>query len=418
MFQCTKCGNEVSTPSHKCPRCFSSGTLITVEPALKALPVPVTNQKQERIPTGFENINRMIGGGLKTKSFFCFSAGPGTGKTTVLSQIAAYLRKKGYTVYFFTGEETPELVLMRAERLGISDSMPEMLYRKDIRELSEIVRRNPPNVLIIDSIQSTLGSQSSRLTYEELTANMILIRRLTDTYNIATCVTVQVNKDLSFSGPKAIEHYCDVFIVGKKGINDEVIFTTPTKNRLGSTNNRAVFRMTGAGLIELDERETSYILRHQTDSTVGLAAFMADTIHGLTVDEITVNKNGEDKLVVDGRSGVQANFLLTVIQNYFPDFSPYYIARANLSEKLPKNADLAIIMAVLSKYYGKPINRNTVFIASVDASGTLLPVPDMGTMVQRAKDQGYSRVIGAKPIGSQQATWEAADTIKDVWNLF
>jgi len=416
MLKCTNCGVEVITPSEKCPRCFLSGTFVIVERIKNILPKQVTDRIQKRLPSGFSNFDPILGGGLVTGSINSFAAAAGIGKSTFNTQIAAYQRKKGFKVYYFNGEETPELVNARSLRLGISEFMPEMFYRKEISELGRIVRRCPPDVLIVDSIQSLLGSQTKRLSNDALLSAMLQLRNLTEVYNIVTCLTVQINKDLTYSGPQAISHYSAVFFEAKRGNNDEVIFTT-TKNRFGSINLRAVFRMTGTGLVELDERETGYILRHQTTPPVGLAAYMTKTKYGPTVDEITVAKNVNESLMIDGCSKIHSSFLLIVIQIFFPDFQPDYIVTANLGEKLSKNADLAIVMALLSIFYNKPIQKDTIFIASVDAFGNLLPVPDMGMMVQRAKVQGYSRVIGAVPIGSQQATWETAKSIKDVWDL-
>lgn len=417
MLKCTKCGAELSSPSIKCPRCFATGTLVTVEPKQKMLRETVTEKVQKRIPSGFGNIDKILGGGMVTGGVHFLVALPGTCKTTLLFQVAAYLRKNGFTVFFFTGEETPELVKARALRMGITEYQPEIFYRKEIRELEEIVRRALPDVLIIDSLQSILGTQTVRLTNEAQTSLILRIRKLTDIHFCVTWVIGQVTKEGKFAGPEALAHYSDVCFEAKRGLNDEVIISTPTKNRYGSTNLRAVFRMTGAGLIEKDEKETSYILRHLATPTAGLAAFMATTPHGLTVDEITAVENGKDTLLLVGGSKAQSSYLKTVIQNYFAEFEPGFIIRANLTEKFPKSADLAIVMALLSKYYDKPLPLDTAFIASIDATGRLLPVDEMGMMVERAKGQGYSRVFGAMPIGSQTATWETANTIKDVWNL-
>ena len=420
MFRCFKCGVEVFSPSYKCPQCFLTGTLVPFALSQKVLPEPIVSETvQTRVFTGFDNMDRLLGGGgIVMGGIHYFTAPPGTGKSTLLSQVAAYLRKKGYTVYFFTGEETPELVMARALRLGIAEFQPEIFYRKEIGELAKTVRGTPPDILIVDSLQSILGTETNRLNYEAQTSIMLQLRKLTDSYKCATWVIGQVNKDDSFNGPQSLAHYSDVVIEAKRGLNDEVILTTPTKNRYGPTNRRAVFRMTEKGLEEKDEKETSYILRHQSNhTTAGLAAFIATTPLGLTVDEVTVVSNGKKTLQLIGGSNDSASFIETIIKIHFAEFEPCFIVRANLSEKLPKSSDLAIVMAVLSKFYDKPLPLGTAFIATIDAIGRLITVPNMGLMVQRAKDQGYSRVFGAMPIGSQVATWETANTIKDVWGM-
>ena len=207
----------------------------------------------------------------------------------------------------------------------------------------------------------------------------------------------EYNKDNSFSGPQALAHYTDVKIDGERGRNDEVIFSTSTKNRLGPTGLRAVFRMTEKGLCEKEEPETGYILRHLLPVTIGLAPFVTPTKHGLTVDEITVAKSQNAKLILVGGAGSHAAFIAKIIQDQFPDFQTTFIVNANFTDKIGKAAELAIAIALLSAFYQKPIPRDIAFASSLDAFGRLLPLPDMGPSVKRANDQGYTRVIWRAP---------------------
>ena len=376
---------------------------------------PVLDNKQKKTTTGFNNIDNQLFGGMTSGSLAIVTALPGTCKSTLYTHVGATSVQKGLKAYYFSGEETLEMINARFLRLGISEFKPYIYLNKDIREIGQIVRSEPPDILFIDSLQSSIGSQSHRLSNDDQISSIIQIRKLTDTYRLITWVSIHVRKDKIFAGPQALIHYCDVFFEAKRGINDEVILTTPTKNRFGSTNNRSIFRMTEKGLIEKDEQETGYILRHQKPSMIGLAVYVVSTFYGLTTDEITVTNNEKEVLLLVGGSQVQAAFLSSVIQKCFNGFQPAYIIRSSLSEKILKAADLAIVMAVLSKFYEKPLPRDTAFIASIDAFGKLLPIPEMSLMVQRAKDQGYSRVFGAVPIGSQVAAWETANTIVDVW---
>jgi len=381
----------------------------------KLLSQPVEEREFTKIDTGFKNLNHLFGGGMRYGSIFFIYAAPGTGKTTLLSQMAAFQQKAGRKVYFFSGEETKELIKQRAERLGIIDYQPKLFFDKDIRQLCEIIRVDPPDLLIVDSIQTLAKAQLHCLTNEDQASIIIQIRKLTTTYNIITWIIGHVRKDRKFLGPEALAHLSDVFIEALKGINNEVILITPEKNRFGPTVQRAVFRMTEIGMIEKSEQETGYILRHSLSSEVGLASFITKQSNELTADEITVTSNVRSSLILVGGSKNHAFFLSTIICSYYNDFEPGFIVRANLSEKLAKSADLAIIIAILSKFYNKAIPFNTSFIASIDGSGKLLPVPDMSSMVQRANNQGYTKIFGARPIGSQNCTWEIADSIKDVW---
>ena len=383
----------------------------------KELPEPVAKKKMEKISTGSIGKDRLLGGGMARGCVHFKIADSGTGKTTDAFQMGAFQQKHGHKVFFFTGEEPLEQINERVERLGITEFQPKVFYDKTLLEIKEIVRNNPPDVMIVDSLQ-TLTSPHMRLSSKDAqTSAMLQLKNLSEAYNIATWVIGHTNKNLKFASSQALKHFCTVLIEAHRGINGEVILSTPEKNRLGPTGQRAVFRMTEKGLVEKDELETGYILRHATPSVIGVAAFIVKVRHELTADEITVTTHEKDALLLVGGSNNHAMFLSTVIQTHFHGFQPNFVARANLSERLTKNSDLAVIVAMLSFFHRKPIPRDTAFIASVDGSGRLLPTPDMDAMVQRAKEQGYSRVFGAVPIGSQAATWETADTVKEVWQM-
>jgi DNA repair protein RadA/Sms len=245
-----------------------------------------------------------------------------------------------------------------------------------------------------------------------------VIRKLSREYNCAFIVIGQVNHDKRQSGPMMLAHNFDVSLVMEKGINDELIVSTPNKNRLGPTGNRAVFRKTDCGFVAKSEIETGYILRHSEQLKVGIAAFVTETKHDYSVDELTVTVNTESKksgLALDGSSKSRADFLVSVSKRSFSDFDPYYIARANFTEKLGRSSELACVIAMLSLFYNKPLPIDTAFLASLDSAGKLLPLDNMRRRYKRAVDQGYTQVFGPKAIGSQEAMWIEAEHFTDVW---
>ncbi|MDR3060045.1 MAG: hypothetical protein LBU84_18140 [Prevotella sp.] len=319
--------------------------------------------------------------------------------------------------YYFSGEETEAALQEKGFRFNIHGKMPRIYINKDINEAATIIREGHPNLVIIDSIQTLVGEKTYRPTYEVQAHISLMIKKLSKECGCAIIAIGQVNKDDHYSGPQAIAHNLDVVMEMKRGINEEIIVSTPRKNRFAPTGNRAVFRMTKSGLLQKDEIETGFRLRHTGDNAIGIANFVTEDINGYTVDEITITKDTESmypKLKLDRGSNIRASFLVSVAKKYF-DFEPEYIARAILTEDLNRSSDLACIIAMLSSFYRKVIPLDTVFIASIDANGVLVPLANMEQRTKRAFDQGYNRVIGPKPSGSQVATWDVAENIVDVW---
>jgi predicted ATP-dependent serine protease len=218
------------------------------------------------------------------------------------------------TIAFFTGEQTREALFGMEQRLDISDNIPGIYVGKNIQEIAAIIREKRPEIVIIDSIQ-TIGDGSNFPAYNDLKYISFMIRKLSRDYGCAFFVIGQVNHDNRQAGPTMLAHNFDVSIIMERGINDEVIVSTPTKNRVAPTGNRAVFRMTNNGLVAKSEMETGYILRYTEQSQIGMAAFMTKTNRDYSVDEITVTVGTESKksgFTLDGSTKGHADFLVSI----------------------------------------------------------------------------------------------------------
>jgi DNA repair protein RadA/Sms len=425
MLRCKNCGYQTPTYSRECPSCFSVQTL----EAVKSLPPPKQGRENsqgttpdhnvEIFSSGFTGLDSLLGGGLQTSSIILCSARYGTAKTTMAIQISSYLVKNGRTVLFFSGEETHASICKKAGRLGLGEKMPELFFGKTISEISGIIRETRPFAVFIDSVQTTSVGNMSRVTNAQQDRISMAMRNIADDYGCVVWENCQNRKDFGYLGPTGLAHNADVHLELRRGINDEIIASTPTKNRLGPTGNRAVFRMTANGLVEKSENETGFLLRHQVDAAYGIAAFVTETQGDYSVDEITVTLNTVSEksgITIEGWAKSQTEFLASVMQKHFKVLDLDCIARANLTEKPSRSMDLAAVMAVLSYYYKRPIPFSTVFLASFDAEGTLLPLLDMAQRAKRAYAQGYTHIFGPVAIGSQKAEWTESVKIRDVWD--
>jgi DNA repair protein RadA/Sms len=372
----------------------------------------------EIIPSGFSNLDSVYNGGLQAGSVTLCTAPAGTAKTTIALQIASHLVTGGRQVFYVSGEESPPLLNGKAYRFGISEKMPELFFGKTIFEVIVLASKKRPLAVFIDSIQTLNGGKLYQSTIKQQIHISMMMRRMADEFGCIVWANCQMNKNMRHSGPQALIHNSDVHLELRRGINDEIIAGTPDKNRLGPCGKRAVFRMTDNGLVEIPENETGFLLRYQRATACGTSAFVTETADGYSVDELTVTLDTISQkggIIIEGVSKNHTDFLTSVIQKYFREFDPACIARANLTEKPSRSVDLAAIMAVLSYYHKRPIPFDTVFLASIDAEGILIPLPDMAQRAGRAYSQGYRQIFGPKAIGSQRADWTEAATISDVW---
>jgi DNA repair protein RadA/Sms len=415
MIKCEKCGRLSSIYQGKCPHCLTEGSL-KKEPVAINYSSPDSNNlgAKEIYKTGFAGLNELLGGGLAPGRGYFLHGRPGIGKTSLLLQIlATFQESQKMKTVFFSNEETKTTIAEKNAKLGTDCTGIDFRFDNILSEIAAYIREKKPGLIILDSFQTVTSSHQSQVEGAKL------IKRLCNLYNCAFIVVGHETKGENFAGAREIEHDLDVVIEMAQGQNGEIILKTPHKNRTAGTGKRLILRMTSRGLVEKAGIETGFLLRHQETEAIGIAAFCTEIGGDLTVDEITVTTDRvsvKPKLSLVGAPPKQAEYLASVIMASFKDFLPAYIAKANRPAKLPQSSDLACVIATLSVFYKKPIPLDTVFMASLDASGKLLPAAgDMERMADRAVEQGYKRIIGPKAIGSQVANWEEADCLIDVW---
>jgi len=304
----------------------------------------------------------------------------------------------------------------KCDQYELTNSQPVFYYDfKSITELETTVINIKPDFVVIDSLQSM-----EKYYNRTLNVTMNTLKTLSHKYNFALVVIGELRKDkISYLGSASIGHIADVLIRIEESRNDEIILSTPEKNRdTDDKTSRCFFRRTYKGLVEILESETGMWRRHSSNEKMGLVTFISENTVDHIADEITAAEIPDTKkpsLKIVGMNSDKAKGILAVLQNNFIEICSEYILRANYSTKLSISADLACFISVLSLLFKKPIPVDTVFIGGVDHQGFLLPVEGMVRRVKRAKALGYERIIGPKANQSVHAIWEEAETLKEVW---
>jgi len=421
-YECGMCKNIADAYAVKCPVCHV-GTLTELKepPALKAdTTAKEVPKPHKRIVYNFcyKKLNDMTEGGLRRTNMVALTAAPGVGKSTLLLQLADDAAKKGLSVIFVSAEMALDQVGDMISRLGLDDFKAEVIDESDFSKIKQLVRSRRPDIVIIDSLQELHDGIYRRPSHVQQNDHTAELHIMAKTYGTIFIAVSQVNRDLRMSGPEGTQHGFDAIWVMRRGFNNEVILSTPTKkNRLGPDDLRAVFCMTERGLVEKPEIETGFLLRHDAKSVVGVAAFPSYFDGDYSVDEISVvpSAQGRDnRLRIVGGSTAHADFLLAVMRKIDSTFSASFVISANRTGKITRSADLGILVAIASKYYTRPIAVDTAFMAEVDADGSLLPTIDMHEQAKRAFDQGYNNLYGPRRIGSDEPNWTEKKSVMDV----
>jgi DNA repair protein RadA/Sms len=255
-YTCNDCGTVSGRWLGRCPGCGAFGTLTeesvgapheaTARPLLRLVDVAV--DEAERIPTGVEELDRVLGGGLVPASLVLVGGEPGVGKSTLLlSALAAMSSTR--SCLLITGEESVAQVKLRADRLGGAANV-QILAETELDAVCATLERERPEVCVIDSVQTLyaaeLGSAPGSVAQVREAAARLL--RVAKAAGVATFLVGHVTKDGSVAGPRVLEHLVDCVLQFEGDRYHAHRVLRAVKNRFGSTNELGVFEMTGTGL--------------------------------------------------------------------------------------------------------------------------------------------------------------------------
>ena len=269
MFVCQSCGGRSRKWTGQCPDCRDWNTLVE-EPEAPAPAAGVDAryggaagraevrryseidvETAARVPSGFGEFDRVLGGGIVPGSMVLVGGEPGIGKSTLLLQVAGRIAASGGPVLYASGEESEQQVKERGRRLDIGDAELFLLAETCLERLLEAVEQVRPRLLVVDSIQTiyslNLASAPGSVGQVREAATHLLFgakRR-----NLPTILVGHVTKDGSLAGPKVLEHVVDtvLYFEGERHHSHRVV--RAVKNRFGAVSELGVFEMTGAGLV-------------------------------------------------------------------------------------------------------------------------------------------------------------------------
>ena len=361
----------------------------------------VSVSESQRLSLGNEELNRVLGGGAVPGGVVLLGGEPGIGKSTLMLQVALMAGKEGLNVLYVSGEESPDQVKMRANRLG---SIPDnvLIYPEtQVQGVLDAMNGEKPSLVVIDSIQTmdmagldgVPGSVSQiRESAAALTANAKALR-------IPLFMVGHITKEGSLAGPKVLEHMVDVVLQFEGDRHHAYRMLRASKNRFGTTSELGIYEMHADGLRTVDH-PSEVLLGERSESQSGSA--VAVSLQG--VRPMLVEIQALVSTAVYGtpqRSGTgfdlrRLNMLLAVLEKRcgfkLGAFDVFLNLAGGLKIQDPAN-DLAVVSAILSSSLDLSLDNRTCFAGEVGLSGEIRPVARLEQRLAEAARLGMERML-------------------------
>jgi DNA repair protein RadA/Sms len=416
VWGCKSCGHTQSKWAGSCPSCKEWNTLseeVLVQEdrryikgaQKKALRLfEVESSPTLRLPTGMQELDKVLGGGVTKGGLYLVAGEPGIGKSTLMLQLASSLSQKGLNVLYVSGEESVEQTSLRAKRLGLGSSPIYLVSEIRYESILSHVEQINPDILIIDSIQilykdDLVSSPGSVAQVRELAMSFL---HLSKTMSMATFIIGHVTKSGDIAGPKILEHMvdCVVDFSGEGHLGYRMV--RANKNRFGPTDELALFQMADDGLKPV----LNPSFRLMQERSLGLSgSCIVPVLEGTTpflVEVQALVSQSAFSTSFRKSSGIDPNrltLLLAVLEKrlgFALCGTDVFVSVAGGIKISEPALDLGITLSVASSFCNKIIDPGTCVIGEVGLGGEIRSVARLEKRVKEAIDMGFTKAIVPK----------------------
>lgn len=417
VYFCKNCGTESSKWIGKCPSCEEWNTYVeqvvtksskqnqVLYESEKQIPQKISevkSKKEGRISTKINELDRILGGGLVAGSMILIGGEPGIGKSTLALQVA--LKLDHLKVLYISGEESPQQIKMRAERLNLQNDNCYILSETLLENIFTQTLNVNPDLLIIDSIQTLYSDkiESSAGTVTQVRESAASLLKFAKEKNVPIFLIGHITKDGNLAGPKVLEHIVDTVLQFEGDHNHMYRILRTTKNRFGSTSELGIFEMGEKGLREVSN--PSEILITQSDENLSGTA-IASTINGARPLLIEIQAlassaaYGTPQRSSTGFDNRRLGMLLAVLEKR----AGFRLAQKDVFLNIAGGikvddpaTDLAVIASVLSSNLDLPIDKDVCFAGEVGLTGEIRPVARVDQRISEANKLGFKKIYISK----------------------
>ncbi len=422
-YKCSNCGYIAPVYYGRCPECRSFNTIEEVASVTSSSAVKnkiaqaekldqVDFSKEERISSGIEEFDRVMGFGIVRDGVSIVTAKPGAGKSTLLLQVAHALSKKGLKILYASGEESLSQIKSRSLRIGKDSGENIWLYSHNIVEdIVDEGRRIDADIVIVDSIQTIksreLTSRPGTPTQTMECASILTEFGKNPERKRAVFMVGQMTKEDELAGVRALEHLVDTVLLIETEDNEELRILVSTKNRYGSTGETGFFLMTEEGLMSLDNPSMYFMTKRSKEEYVPGSAITV-TLEGTRPVLLEVEALASKSFlpypsrIADCIKRERLNTLISILEERggikLYDRNMVVKTMGDMKLKEP-SSNLAVLVSMASSTLNKPVDGEYVFIGDVGLTGELKQVPSIEKRLKEAHRMGFKKAF--IPLSSQ-----------------
>ncbi len=417
LYACNTCGGTSPKWLGKCPHCEAWNSLVEVAAGGSATPgknrfgglapaAPVqaikdiAAQDVQRTPTGQEELDRVLGGGVVQGGVILIGGDPGIGKSTLLLQALHTLQAAGQSTLYVTGEESAAQVALRAQRLGLANSGVQVLAQTQLEAIQNTLLAQQPDIAVIDSIQTVYSDQltSAPGSVAQVRECAAHLTRLAKANGITIVLVGHVTKEGALAGPRVLEHMVDTVLYFEGDTHSSFRLVRAIKNRFGAVNEIGVFAMTEKGLKGVSNPSAIFLSTHEEPVAGSCVLVTLEGTRPLLVEiQALVDSGGPSpRRLSVGLERDRLAMLLAVLHRHAgvscADQDVFINAVGGVRITEPA-ADLAVMLAIYSSLRGRALPKGFIAFGEVGLAGEVRPSARGQERLKEAAKLGFTHAI-------------------------
>lgn len=415
-YRCTECGWTTTKWAGRCGECQAWGTVTedtgpgggaprtaaTRPSSSPARPIDEIDVEAARArPTGVDELDRVLGGGLVPGAVVLLAGEPGVGKSTLLLDVAARAAHAGGRVLYVTGEESAGQVRLRAGRIGALERGLLLADETDLATVLGHVEQVSPDLLIVDSVQTVAsdqvdGAAGGVTQVREVASALIAAAK---SRGMPVVIVGHVTKDGSVAGPRTLEHLVDVVCQFEGDRHSRLRLLRATKNRYGPTDEVGCFDLSEKGIVGLPDPSGLFVLQalHPTPGTCLTVTLEGRRPMACEVQSLVAPTGAPNpRRTTSGVDGSRLAMVLAVLQRRFGvrvGDQDVYVSTVGGSRVVEPAADLALALATVSSSLNRPPARGLVAVGEIGLAGEIRAVAGVSRRLAEAARLGFRRAV-------------------------